>query len=142
MKKFFFLLIFSSSAVFACPQLAGSYSCTGEGVSYKMDIIQNEENAVTSYSVNNGEEIRNYIADGLTRSHQVMVGNDAVPGNLTATCIDSRLGVQFLGKYQDLDIDYAEGISLTAEGKVTVEKIIKTNGTLFSTENFICALNN
>ena len=142
MKKFFFVMMFSSSAVFACPQMTGTYSCTGGAEPYSMDIAQSEENGVTTYSLTIAGSVQDYIADSVARPVSITIEGNEVPGTLATSCAENGVGTQLLTNYQGTDVEVRDGFTISEDGSLVEVITIMTNGEPYSTETYNCTKNN
>jgi hypothetical protein len=82
---------FSFSA-FACPDLAGDFTCSYEGSSIDVTVSQREENGTSIYTIM-GYEI---IADGVR--HDVPETNQVKEGTALATCNGDLVNANVTGK--------------------------------------------
>lgn len=64
MRHFFIIGLLASAQAWACPNLAGTYTCTSDQGSNQIVVTQDDKNGVTTYRFN-GEAL--FITDGQTR---------------------------------------------------------------------------
>jgi hypothetical protein len=95
MTKFIIALI-SLSAVqaFACPDLAGNYTCTySDGTSEATEFTQSTTNGVTTYNLG----VQEVIADGAPHP----VKEEDIDGSYTATCTTDAVSTVLTGDILD-----------------------------------------
>lgn len=139
MKALF--LVFFASNLFACPNLAGKFTCQDGNETWDMTIVQTEENGVTTYNQASGDESNTYIADGVTRPHTVETDGVVINGNLTSTCSDPKVVTQFLADYQGSQIDFMETIEII-DGKLNIADVLKMDGEEVSNTSYVCTPTN
>jgi hypothetical protein len=143
MKTIFFGFLFATSSVFACPQLAGTYSCTGSEAPYKMEITQSlSDEGVTTYTATLDEEVETYIADGVSRPQTETVDGEEVNGTLVANCSGNQASARFIADYHGFRIDYNDVVTLLEDGSLSEEIVTYVDGQVYSAESYICTRTN
>ena len=142
MKKIIFVLVFASSSVFACPDLAGTYSCTGSEDPYQMEIVQSIDDDITTYIITAEGEEKAYIADGVGRAETVTEDGYTLSGTLTTTCLEKTAGFQFIADYQGYSIDHNDGFTLLDDGTLLEEIITYVDGNIYAKESYNCTRTN
>jgi hypothetical protein len=136
MKKLSVLFAFClATSVYACPDLAGKYTCKGKGGSSQVMVSQTMEKGVTVYTVvkDNGKA-ESYTADGESRPVKVQVNDQTLDATITTTCQeDASVTSTVLTKYMDSDINYSVECAVN-DGGFTHTTTILVNGQNYSNE--------
>lgn len=139
MKKFAVaLILLGASASFACPNLAGTYSCPDEnGALVTTTMAQSEANGVTTYTLTDDTGMSEFVADGLTRTQagKVQNGNDAVI-NVTNSCSADSTALNLDAIYVEkdaagatvMDMMVKQAVSLDSAGNLMISGTYTENG--------------
>lgn len=122
---FFATLAVATTGAFACPNLAGNYTCTYSDGPEQVAVSQTLAGGVTTYTYN-GQQM---IADG--KSHDL--DNSDIDGTYTATCAGTRVTAHLVGQIMSqgqavgsadltLKVDQVRaGLALDQTGTITVQ---------------------
>ena len=141
MKFFSLLLFFTSVNAFACPNLAGNYSCKDQNDTWNMSITQNTQNGAAVYQQITGNTKNTYVADGVARPYTAQGEGYSIPGTLSTTCSGETVTNHFLGKMQGHPIDGTETITM-AGGKLKVQTVATMNGEEVNSSQYECTPTN
>jgi len=141
MKFFPFLLLLTSVTTFACPNLAGKYSCKEGNEAFQINITQTVENGATVYHHTSGQDQNTYIADGVARPQTVNAEGQTINGTLKTTCSNSTVTNKFQANHMGSEIDYTETVNLGAEGLHIVE-VTNVDGEEYRKEEYNCKRSN
>ena len=140
MKIFSIVFFLASVNAFACPNLAGNYTCKDPSGTMNMTITQTEESGVTTYHeiINNNDTA--YIADGVPRPYSVQTEDgQVVDGNLSTTCADPIVKIQFLADYNGSAIDYTDTLTMVG-GVLQGNSTTTSNGSVVESYDYSCTL--
>jgi hypothetical protein len=141
MKFFPFLLLLTSVTTFACPNLAGNYSCKEGNEAFQMAITQTVVNGATVYQQTSGQNQSTFTADGVARPQTVSDEGQTVKGTLTTTCSNSSVINKFQATHMGMEIDSTETINLENEG-LHIAQVTKVDGEEYRSEKFNCKRTN
>ena len=141
MKIFSFLLLLTSATAFACPNLAGNYSCKEGTQAFQMTITQNVVNGATVYQQTSGENQSTFTADGVARPQTVNGEGQTINGTLKTTCTNTTVSNQFQASHMGMEIDSTETINLENEG-LHIAQVTKVDGEEYRSEKFNCKRTN
>jgi hypothetical protein len=142
MKIFSFIVLLISINAFACPNLAGTYTCEAAGETWEESITQTTQNGATVYQQTGGqaEGTNTFIADGVARPHTVVANEEEIKGTLSAKCSGSMVTVQFLANYSGSPLDFTKKIKST-NGKMEVSDTTKLGGEVIDSTAYDCTRN-
>jgi hypothetical protein len=137
MKIFSFLLLLTSITAFACPNLAGKYSCKEGNEAFQMVICQTVVNGATVYHQASGWVQSTFTADGVAWPLTVNEEGQMIKGTLKTTCYNSSVIKKFQATHMGKEIDSTETINLENEG-LHIAQVTKVDGEEYKSENFNC----
>jgi hypothetical protein len=132
-----FLLLLTSVSAFACPNLAGNYSCKEGNEAFKMSITQTVVNGATVYHHTAGEEQNTYTADGVARPQTVNAEGQTINGTLKTTCSNSTVNNIFQAVHMGSEIVSTETVNLGNEG-LHVVQVTNVDGEEYRKEDYSC----
>ncbi len=141
MKIFPFLLLLTSVTTFACPNLAGNYSCKEGNEAFQITITQTVVNGATVYHHTSGEDQNTYTADGVARPHTVNAEGQTIVGTLKTTCSNSTVNNIFQAIHMGMEIVSTETVNLGNEG-LHVVQVTNVDGDEYRKEEYNCKRSN
>ena len=119
------IFFFASSVALACPNLAGTYTCSEDGQDYQTVLSQNTVNGVTTYTMLEDGDEMNIIADNNRREERTDSGYVGIKGS----CQDNKLLIAIDSKETDADL------GITIEINATFAVSLDADGSLESNTN-------
>lgn len=127
MKYIFGLVVMAALPTFACPNLAGSYTCkSSDGEVEKMDVMQTVVNGVTIYEITRTDDLGYEETDVLEADGQARSVEQVDPE--TGTRISTQIVASCSANVLNLDL------KMSSEGFLFVNvsgQITKTDGKLY-----------